>query len=228
MAGIDYGQMVRSLTMQPQPIAHDPFSTQKQKGVNAISPLEGAMPYRGGGTVRAYHGTTNPELRKFDPNHGTELGPHLGTAAHANRRIGGERAVENNPYAVPSIVPLNTRFKNSAEMKDPFSWEASGAQFQSALAKVPRVTSKEIEGLRGLSAKDARNYARNLLLSKGYDSIKYRNNYEGGTSDFSYIPLKRGTVKNAITGSTMFGLGGMSLGDILNGALDRREPEPPQ
>jgi hypothetical protein len=174
---------------------------------NAIDPVQAFGGYGGlaamalppgGPTTRLYHGTTNSELRAFNPKHsGEELGPHLGTADQANRRIGGEFAVRDNPYQTPSIVPLNARFKNPLELDDPFLWSANNPAMHKALEKAG-FTKAEISNLKSPSD------IKRLLTSKGYDAIKYRNKYEGGKGEHSYIPLVSDTVENALTRETMF------------------------
>jgi hypothetical protein len=101
MGPMDYPAMAGLL----QQIAMDP---RTKRGMGYPSPTEGAVPYRGGSTIRTYHGTSKyRDFDKFDlesSRHPKEQGvfttPDLGVA----KRYGSK------------VIPLDVKLSNAARV----------------------------------------------------------------------------------------------------------------
>lgn len=108
-----------------------------------------------------------------------------------------------------NLMTVNAKFKNTLKLEDMSAWRARGIAEQldpnwsnnPALRHLP---DSFWEKIKKVSDKKAINMIRKALIDAGYDSIKYRNMYEGPGTDWSYIPLKRGTVRDAKTGDILF------------------------
>jgi hypothetical protein len=162
--------------------------------------------------LRLYHGSTTLD-GPFDPLlHLSDdaFGPHLGgTAEQANDIF---RTVQGDVGA--RMFPLDAYFKNTIDL--PYGgYDFTPGRTMSLLEQDGRFPPAELARLEQTVIKAApaerREHIRQYLLDKGYDSVKYYNTFEKPSGD-SYIPLARGTVKNALTGQTMYGAGGLAAG----------------
>lgn len=133
--------------------------------------------------IDAYHGS-NADIEKFHEGEG--IGPHFGTpeqAAHFANRPGGV------------VYPVKLKFKNTLALPDG-AWE-NPPSLLVKLEKEGIISEKEMDVLpwekiasREPTKAEMREYlnkVKELIKSKGYDSIAYHNRSEG--PGISYIPL---------------------------------------
>jgi spermidine/putrescine-binding protein len=195
---LDYAQMLLGSGLLNQ-IKMDPY----KKGISPMQTLEqGAAPYRGGGTVRAYHGTKAPQFERFDLSKARDPGERGvfftpdKAAAESYGKV-GKPGGNRNSRAIPVDITLkNTAIVDFAKLN-----QGNPVPYGDQISRAIRA---------------AKGKKKDFLIVRGVDDI-------GGPVDQIIALNPKGLVKNAITGGTMFGMGG-----LLSGALDRQEPEPPR
>jgi hypothetical protein len=157
-----------------------------------------------------YHATSDLLLgrpKAFNPNyfpHEGEFGPHIGTAEQAENRAA---VFKDFPWwQRRRVVPLMAQFKSPVDTSD-FGF-FSPARMSDELYQKGVLSSDERQSILDSDpvSGEQQTKIRQLLLDKGYDSIRYENVVEG--SGYSYIPLARGTVSHAKTGRLLYGAGG--------------------
>lgn len=208
---LDYAQMIGALYAGLLGnVAMNPY----KRGISPSPMLEGgAAPYRGGGQMSLplsggrgtwenmptlYHGS-NRSFETLKPNRGRV---YLTSDPAIASQYSTYRATKRDPGA-PQVTPVKARFEN------------------------PLII--DMKGKSALHADDMAGGNVNAIAKAGkHDAIIYKNMmdiYSGKPQD-QYIAIKPGTLKSKITGATMYG-GILGLGDILSGALERKEPLPP-
>jgi hypothetical protein len=167
-----------------QQIAMDP---RTKRGMGYPSPTEGAIPYAGGGgrTIRAYHGTmTREPFSKFDLDKATNP-KERGLFMTPSKAV----AERYNQSGKGQTIPLDVTLKNAARVDYA---KAFGTDMYST-----KKMSKAID----------------LARKKGKDFLIVDNIIDMGGPQQQIIALNpRGLVKNAKTGSTMFGMAAGLLG----------------
>jgi hypothetical protein len=191
---IDYGQMVEQLNGGGLlgNVAMNPYT---KRGMGYPSATEGAIPYRGGATVRAYHGTTAEPFQRFDLN---RAGSGEGYKSERGVFMTPNKAVASK-YGEPAdggrVIPLDVTLKNAARV----DWQKAFGPESYSHPKMKK--------------------AMDLARKKDKDFLIVDNVIDQGGLQQQIIALNpKGLVKNAKTGGTMFGL----LGGLLG--LDDDEP----
>jgi hypothetical protein len=212
MAGpLDFAQMVQQLGLVGN-AAYDPI-TNKNKGLNPLAGTEGARPYYGGSNgVRAYKGmhpydAAGKEINtirrdgEFPAFNRGEPGVKVGGGFYTSDPSVASRFAKGLSEYGGAVYPANIKFKN------PYVIDAAGKP------------AGEIQfGPTGKPFRDA-------IRSKKYDGVVIKNTKDEGDV---YVALGKGTAFSSTTGKKLFGVSGaLGLGDILSGALDRKEPLPP-
>ena len=155
---------------------------------------EGAMPRVGGGTVRAYHGTTSQPFERFNPGKDVYMTPDKSVAQRYTGRPGQGRT-----------IPLDVNLTNAARVD---------------YSKINRGSTKfdPKEMQRAIDA--ARKHKKDFLIVENISDL-------GGPQTQIIALNPAGKVKNALTGKTMFGMGGGGLLGLLQDFGERKEPQPP-
>jgi hypothetical protein len=141
--------------------------------------------------IRAYHGTYN-KFDRFDDTKTPHIGPHFGTR---------EQARQAAPYKGREIA-VDLDMRRPLDMPDIGDWNM--ADVATALQGTdPALASAALRiSQRGGDANTQNRAFRKAAVGRGYDGIRYANEFEGdGTS---YIAIKPGTVKSADTGAIMY------------------------
>ena len=143
-----------------------------------------------GFNVRAFHGTKTPKIFEEFRLPEDELGIHFGTPKAAQDRIGDLWNTQDTNRVYPAMLRAN----NPLKMRDRGTWTVdrilpelkkrgfSNEEINAALRQAGRV-GPEIQGLR------------DLINSKGYDSVVYKNNVED-TGHKSYIIMDPARIRS--------------------------------
>lgn len=192
----------------------------------------GAVAKEASDPIRAYH-WTDQKFDKFDPKYTDEVGFHFGTRGQAMYRSAvkdqesGSLRSELFPLPWPikgRMIPVDIEAKKILDMPDQGHWTARrvAGELQSR-GMLPNDVARRV-----LSApeKEGAEIIRNYLSDIGYDTVRYKNDYEG--SGYSYMPLGVGNVKDARTGNVLWSNGKPSSlpGTLISEAGDeRRKPK---
>lgn len=146
-----------------------------------FKPVEDYIPYQDGEKMVMYHWTPYKfDTFKISDN---DIGIHVGTEAQAGKIK--EADGREGEKKMVSVQP-----QNSLELEDAGMWQAN-TSFVSQLVDKGIITEKEGNDIltrKDMSMKDKTTFLRNAIKEKGYDSIKYKNEYEKD-GDYSYIIL---------------------------------------
>lgn len=155
-------------------------------GAGAMGPRKGAPP-----PVRAYHGTRAPGNIRFEPHGDYEVGPHFGSRDQAMSRLEYSGDHSGKGLGDTSVIPVDLRLRNPLTIRDPGMFDVNNlptaleATRQFSPEDIKRLSRHEqyFEGLDDAAAyrRATANFykdLRELLASKGYDSIRYRNEGE--------------------------------------------------
>lgn len=169
----------------------------------------------GPGIIKSWHGTPHTfppavEESGIDVFHGTLHGDigsaflpgaHFGTQQAANSRL-NELLANPDIYemnyppsgeATPAIYPVKINPKKMLDMEDPGDWNDS--EIYDQLHKKGMLSDKEYSDIqKGILHGGERPDALDFLRSKGYDAVRYKNNWED-TGNFSYMTLDPSIVK---------------------------------
>lgn len=164
---------------------------------NPVSGLEGARGYSGGGSIRAYHGSTAGPVRpgeRFNfPGNSSEKGVFFTPDARAASQYGGYSPAAKNfqerQEPGGKIFPVNIDAKNSATI-----------DLKAISGKPQHYQTKIVQ-----TAIDAARAA-----NKDFVVIRNMNDL-GGTPEQIIAIRPAGKVSSAITGETLFGLMGAGL-----------------
>ena len=161
-----------------------------------------------GDPLVVYHGTVYARFKEF--TFGGNSGYHFGSAAQASDRVSvkikdkqGRNFFEDK--LAGSVVPAYLSIKNPFVMTDPREWEPrdddaweyidKAISAGSGDSQFTQVTESDIESIW-----DKGFYT--WLSDKGYDGIKYRNDYEGSDRDWSWVALNRNQIKSVFNRGT--------------------------
>lgn len=164
--------------------------------------------------IRAYHGTYNYFPGKFDAQK-SELAPHFGTLDQANNILADN-------FNGGHVYPVDLDFQNVVDLEDQGSWLA----LDTARALEDR-DHLRFSGLQNIveafQEPDRAKALRDELVKRGVDAIRYNNDYENPA--VSYMAVRPGTVRSAITGETLFS--NPKEGALAPFALSGQDDNPP-
>jgi len=164
--------------------------------------------------IIAYHGTTS-DFEKFKAG---DIGVHFGSPKQANSRL---QDISTGTRG-DRIIPVEIETKNPLLLKDVSEWEFPENIVHELYNHPDKFTNAELKSV--LNSKDKNKALVDLIESKGYDSIKYLNRWEGldnplldaekltdsafkklrPEADYSYIAFKPNSVQSKLTGQTLF------------------------
>lgn len=149
------------------------------------------------GKVKLYHGTYS-DIKQFETQKdsingamGEELGVHFGTKDAAIDRLkenaGDEDYKKGGVSKGGKVIETEVEIKNPIKVKiDVGDWSDIN-KVKESLSEI--FSLSELEGINNI------NELRQFIISKGYDSIEYPNNYEGKKGDKSYIIIDPSIAK---------------------------------
>jgi hypothetical protein len=165
--------------------------------------------------IRAYHGTGGQlDGGVFDLSKSNDIGPHFGPDNQANH-FARRRASQEGEGGL--VYPVDINMKSPVTIPDQFTWKPERVA-KAIEEKYPEhagiFDEVAASGNRGRSLfdlfsgqRDINKMQRDKLLEamdrRGIDGIRY-NNWTEGNGEPAYIATKRGTVKSATTGETLF------------------------
>lgn len=150
-----------------------------------------------GFTRDAYHGTQSPEFDKFKRKR-NDVGIHFGTPEQANDRMNYMRDVGSRPEEGMRIMPVKLRVNNPLRLRDVGAWDEGNMRYALQEARTkdykPVFTPEEIWGAKSLAD------MRDLIESKGYDGIVYKNTGEvaGSESYREVIRVAKSKMEEAL------------------------------
>lgn len=148
----------------------------------------------GGPPMVVYHGTTaNFDTFELPKN---EIGIHAGTAVQANDRVAYMTFLRGEIAPGANVKPVYMKITNPLELRDLGTWDKN--RMQIALRDLARREltddtdlANELSAIDELkNIRDVRNY----LIDKGYDGIKYINQFESGRVEVDFDKFKDNPV----------------------------------
>lgn len=179
------------------------------ESAGALTPSQPSVPVEAGSQgIRAYHATQSPkDFSKFRRKL-SDVGIHFGTADQANSRV-SYLAERGKPEDGMRVFPVDLDIKNPLRLDDPGHWDADNLAYElrKAVLKDPTLpfSVEEISELTRRGHPNSQLAAlRDLIHSRGYDGIVYKNTGEShgpealALEKASYEAEK---AKNAVFGS---------------------------
>lgn len=130
-----------------------------------------------GYTRDVYHGTQAPDDFTSWKRRRNDIGIHVGTAGQASDRI-SYMAEHGRPADGSRVMPLKANIKNPLRLPDLGAWGSENVAW-----KLEELFGKDAvrNALRGVGNEAGKTAAlRDLIRSKGYDGIVYKNTGESG------------------------------------------------
>lgn len=147
----------------------------KELGAVSVNQAKAARAIEQGYTIDAYHGTDNPVDFSSFKRRSNDLGYHFGTPEQAHDRLlfkGKETLPENS-----RVYPVKLKINNPLRMEDLGMWGSDNLRW--GLPK-DKFTAEEIKKAINSAGNEAgkTKALRELIQSKGYDGIVYKNTGE--------------------------------------------------
>lgn len=150
-----------------------------------------------GFTTDAYHGT----IKNFDEfKIKNDLGVHVGNIEQANERLNFLRDGKKSPKQGENILPLKVKMENTLRLNDLGEWVPS--EIEKDLIKNNITTRKEINQLyknklikKNKDDDNRIDLLKELIKSKGYDSVVYKNTGEIPNIDENYLNMSEKKFK---------------------------------
>jgi len=164
-----------------------------------IKPTPQEAPAKEG--LDVFHGSRDESITSFDVEKG-DIGVHFGTEEVATHRIGVQKGLGRRVYS-RTITP-----KKTLRLPDISDWNVAD-QYLLAIRGKLEYGGKKYSDETGMteaektffesrvSSGDSAKVVRDTFLEMGYDSIIYRNEYEGKTESDSYIVLDKDIIREA-------------------------------
>lgn len=153
--------------------------------------------------VRAFH-STDAQFDRFDPAFTDEVGFHFGNKDQAQTRqmVKGGITSFINPWSDWRTIPVDIETQNPAALSRDVQ-HFTGERVANQLVRDGIAPPSILDDIAGASPEQQTKYVRDWLVSNGYDSVRYPNDFEGAGRP-SYMALGTGNVKHAKTGDVLF------------------------
>lgn len=153
--------------------------------------------------VRAFH-STDAQFDRFDPAFTDEVGFHFGNKDQAQTRqmVKGGITSFINPWSDWRTIPVNIETQNPAALSRDVQ-HFTGERVANQLVRDGIAPPSLLDDIAGASPEQQTKYVRDWLVSNGYDSVRYPNDFEGAGAP-SYMALGTGNVKHAKTGDVLY------------------------
>ncbi len=161
--------------------------------------------------ILAFHGTSK-DFNTFDKSKSLDFGVHFGTPGQANTIVKKEwrpgfRALSSEPLENARVLPVVIEVNKAVTLPDLRYWEPNDIlkELEKLKIKVSQKTKSRVVQLAKEGKKqDANTAVEQVLMSAGFDAIRYQNMGEG--FGWSYIVWEPGKVRSATTDATLFSL----------------------
>ena len=153
--------------------------------------------------VRAFH-STDAQFDRFDPAFTDEVGFHFGNKDQAQTRqmVKGGITSFINPWSDWRTIPVDIETQNPAALSRDVQ-HFTGERVANQLVRDGIAPPSLLNDIAGASPEQQTKYVRDWLVSNGYDSVRYPNDFEGAGAP-SYMALGTGNVRHAKTGDVLY------------------------